>query len=185
MKRLFLFLVMAFGLMVINSCQKADHDEVDEIEIADADFAGSLTPFSFEIAEDNSEGNVGFLQTARMFFLDMSSENAEKYVEIIQEAIKEDIPIEVYIFPNTTNIAGVKRASKETIERYKKTFGEELPAEAGFRGRCRAADGGLVVFGRGEYLIFIDRKQVQLFSEAKKSCIKSIFVIYLQHKCFL
>lgn len=70
----------------------------------------------------NNIVNIGFMQSARVFTLDMRLPNSSEFLKILKVAVKEEIPVKVEVFEGTTEIAGISAASVEGTNQYKKAI---------------------------------------------------------------
>jgi hypothetical protein len=86
---------------------------------------GSLTPTTVNVK--NNRADVFFVQTAMVFTLDLREQNSREYLDLINTAIKNEVPVAVSVYKNgildsKVEIAAVKEASREAIEKYKADY---------------------------------------------------------------
>jgi len=117
-----LILALIALVFTIGSCEKQSEPASFEIDWDSTDFRGNLTPDI--ISEELQEGiaRIGFMQTAVLFTLKVGTEEGRHFLTAIQNAKKAMVPIEVYVFPKTTEIAGVKPASSEAVKAFKSSI---------------------------------------------------------------
>lgn len=72
----------------------------------------------FVISEGEDGAHIGFIQSARSFYLDPGLEEYTRYMEMLKNAKEYDIPFNVYVFKETNDIAQVKYTSLEEIDAY-------------------------------------------------------------------
>lgn len=116
-----IFTIFTILFIPLTSCQNDFKDEKDEAEVVTpiVDFnelegIGAVVPIS--ITQDESLVIVNFLQFARHFYLDTNLENQDVIIKILSDALQEKIPVRVYTFKETDDIAFVEKASKEEID---------------------------------------------------------------------
>lgn len=95
----------------MNAILKDEQLNKDELNLL-----GATVPFVAEKGE--SETIFGFLPHARIFTLDMKRKYADIYLYVLEELERSDVPVRIYLFPNSNDVAFVEMASKEEIQRY-------------------------------------------------------------------
>ncbi|RQO75011.1 hypothetical protein DBR43_06450 [Pedobacter sp. KBW06] len=65
---------------------------------------------------------VGFLQSARPFTLNLKIPKAHKYIDLLKLALKDNLPLKVYVFENSTEIAELQKAPAEIVKAFKKSI---------------------------------------------------------------
>lgn len=75
----------------------------------------------YVIEKGDSVTTLGFIPHAQIFSLDMKRKNADIYLYLLEESKKSDVPVKVYLFPATNNVAFVEIASKEEIKQYEQS----------------------------------------------------------------
>ncbi|WP_298221670.1 protein-glutamine glutaminase family protein [Flavobacterium sp.] len=105
-----------FMLWLLNSCSsetayvREDVKEVEEI----AKFA----PFNITI--DHAKARVSFVQTPIPFEMDLSTDKHTSDIRLIEEVIGKDIPLKVFVYKGTNQIAKVLLGTEQDILDYRK-----------------------------------------------------------------
>lgn len=115
-------------LVVFSSCSS----KKDNIEAASTE-AGALTahlvPTIIQDAEADSKYldryRVGFMQSARWFYIIKNRTNALHDRELIEWGIKNRIPLSVTFKEPHAEIVKVKKASKKVVEEFRKRVGDQ------------------------------------------------------------
>ena len=126
-------LVLCFFLPVgcNNSEEKDLGDTSPKIEKSDLVFLGLTVPFSIQEQVNSSAWTMGLSPHARVFFIrenvrffDTVSGGREvafygsEFLQLLANSEEQDIPVKVYVYPDTNEICWVEEASVEEIERY-------------------------------------------------------------------
>ena len=118
----FYFTFISFLVLSLNSCKNDDVSPLEseaEIQIERSEMIelGLVTPFVINDVEGGSE--IGFLESARPFFLNEKLKDSKEFSGLLNNAIKTEAPLRVYLFPETSNIAFVEDATEADMEIYK------------------------------------------------------------------
>ncbi|NSL85925.1 hypothetical protein ECE50_003720 [Chitinophaga sp. Mgbs1] len=129
MKKIFIGLiaVAAFAVMSVVSCKKDGHPETATPQAVNSDIvmAGNFTPFTLNTG-NAGPSTVGFVQSARLYEIDLSRIGANVDADLLRKAIQDEIPVEVYLYRNTNKIAQVKPAGEPALAAYRKM--QQAPA---------------------------------------------------------
>jgi hypothetical protein len=128
---LFVLLIGMGGAFV--ACQKENKNSAPVETIVRTDSSkvfGSLTPTTVNIK--NNRADVFFVQTPLVFTLDLREQNSKKYLDLINAAVKNEMPVAVSVYKNgmvesKIEIAAVREASREAIDRYKNEYTPNRP----------------------------------------------------------
>jgi hypothetical protein len=115
------------------ACNKENKSEtpVETIIRTDStrDF-GSLTPTTVNVS--NNRANIYFVQTPLVFTLNLREKGSKQYLDLINTAIKKDIPVAVSIYKHggigsMLEIAGIKDASPLALEKFAVDYTPKKP----------------------------------------------------------
>ncbi len=128
-KILSLFMAISFIAFIVISCNKDKGSGADESGSAVKVDKGPKTRLGNYLPDDvtiqgNNRATVRLLPSAAQYTLDVSSAESKKYELILKDGIQKGIPVEVYVYENTTEIAEVKVATKEIVTAFNKQKGE-------------------------------------------------------------
>lgn len=129
MKKSIIYL-LTIGLLalVVISCSKKSNDADPLAERGlEKQFMGSFLPDMFDVQKGNV-ANVRLLPSSARYTLDLSLPNAEKYGKILKEGIENGVPVEVYVYEKTNEIAEVKPASEQALAKFSANKGESAPS---------------------------------------------------------
>lgn len=123
-----LLMVLALPLMFFFACNKskdvAPHEENTSAKVV----LGEYAPHMIDGPKDNIV-KIGFMQSARLFTLDMRLKSSNAYLKALKVALEDEVPVTVIIYEGSTEIAEISTASKVGIEQYKKaTTSSSTPA---------------------------------------------------------
>ncbi|MCG6189005.1 hypothetical protein [Maribellus maritimus] len=113
---------IASVLIAMISCNKetenppgGDHLTPEEIE--EQAFLGVTVPF---LIQEDSDGiyTVGLSPHARPFSFSEKLTDGTKHLKLLKDSKETDIPVRVYVYPNTNDIWWVEEATKEDIQKY-------------------------------------------------------------------
>lgn len=116
MKKIISFFVATFLIaIVVISCNK---DKTSKTVKTDRglkkELLGNYLPDAFDVQQKNI-AFVRLLPSAARYTLDLTLPDAKKYEEIIKEGMRDGIPVEVYLYEKTYEIAEVRRAKEQTV----------------------------------------------------------------------
>ena len=127
--------VFICSFFLIVCCQgneeKALGDTAPKMEKSDLDFIGITVPFYIQKNENYSIYTMGLSPHARTFFLKdnmryfgTTSTGREAFyyssdfLLLLKNSEEKDIPLRVYVFPNTNEVYWVEEATAEEIKKY-------------------------------------------------------------------
>jgi len=116
-----LSLVFALPLFLFFACNKGNHPDPSKENQQTKVALGEFAPQMVEAPKDGIV-KVGFMQSARVFTLDMNSKNSTEYLKSLQSALENEVPVLIHVYEGTTEIAEVAAASKTGTEQYKKSI---------------------------------------------------------------
>lgn len=132
----YLFVVLIGTTGTFIACQKenkngASTETIETIVRTDSSKAyGNLTPTTVSIK--NNRADVFFVQTPMVFTIDLRERNSRKNLDLINAAIKKEIPVAVSIYKDgivdsKIEIAAVAEASREAIDKYQQDYTPKRP----------------------------------------------------------
>ena len=74
----------------------------------------------FQVIMEGNVALIGFIETQTPFTLDLSNKANAPYLKTIQDAIKSDLAMKVFVKENTTEIVSVNSLSQREVYEYKK-----------------------------------------------------------------
>lgn len=117
--KLLLVLAIALPLLFFFACNKSKTTAPAEENTAAKVVLGEYAPQMVD-GPKNDVVKVGFMQSARLFTLNMRLEKSAEYLKILKSALANEIPVKVQIYEGTTEIAEVSNANTLAVEQYKK-----------------------------------------------------------------
>lgn len=105
-----------------NANHELNSNSKETKDVAMKDF-GKTVPVGIE--EENGKLKVSFILTAQFYEITPSEEN-EKYISMIRQAVQDEAPIHVFIKPNSHEIAKVEKATEEDIRYFKSILTKEV-----------------------------------------------------------
>ena len=106
-------------------------DTAPKVDKSDLDFIGITVPFHIQKYENSSTYTMGLSPYARTFFLKenmrfygTTSKGKEiafyggEFIQLLENSEKKDIPLRVYVYPNTNEVYWVEEATAEEIKKY-------------------------------------------------------------------
>ncbi len=113
---------IAFVSIAMISCNKETDnplggDHLTPEEMKEQAFLGVTVPFLIQEADDGIY-TVGLSPHARSFSFSEKLMNGTKHLKLLKDSKESDIPVRVYIYPNTNNIWWVEEATEEDIQKY-------------------------------------------------------------------
>lgn len=133
---------IAFASIVMIGCNKSDDpaclkcDTAPTVVKSDLQYIGWTVPFSIQAMENDSPVyTLGLSPYARVFSFDENVLNqalyditpdgrktndqfGSKFIELLKESEQNDVPVRVYILPETTEIWWVEKATEEDLRSY-------------------------------------------------------------------
>ncbi|MCC8186115.1 MAG: hypothetical protein LIP08_01020 [Bacteroides sp.] len=88
--------------------------------------SGELVPTRVEVKE--GVAYIAFVQSARLFHMDMELENGNQYLAWLEQAIRENHPVTVSVEEGTTTVVEIAPAPESAIQTYQESL--LPPAEA-------------------------------------------------------
>lgn len=91
---------------------------------------GSLTPTTVNVS--NNRANIYFVQTPLVFTLDLREKNSKQYLNLVNAAIKKNIPVAISIYKDggigsMLEIAIIKDAPPQALERFAVDYTPKQP----------------------------------------------------------
>lgn len=77
---------------------------------------GEYTPYL--VTKNGDIVTAGFVQSARLYKLDLRMANARQYLRQLSLALKKDMPVKVMVYKDSDDIASVTAASEAAQQRY-------------------------------------------------------------------
>lgn len=87
------------------------------------DNLGPVVPYAIDEKQDRI--SLGFIPHARVFYLDAQTPQSGKYLSMLEKSMSSRIPVNVYLFPGTTDIALIEKTTKKEREHHKKNWSGE------------------------------------------------------------
>lgn len=87
------------------------------------DTLGPVVPYAIDKMQDRI--SLGFIPHARVFYLDVQSPQSATNIKMLEESMSSRIPVNVFLFPGTTDIALIKKTTKKERELHKKKWSGE------------------------------------------------------------
>ncbi len=115
--RIAVFLFSIVATFLFFSCEKEGKEDIEKTVTDITNSISVLTPFDLKI--ENNEALVSFVQSAKLYTVDLSSKESDKQIEVIKEAIANDIPLKIFVNKNTGNILKIETVSQIEVARYK------------------------------------------------------------------
>jgi len=127
-KILSLLTAICFVALIVISCNKDKNGVAGSGSAVKTDkglksLLGNYLPDDINV-QKNNVAIVRLLPSAAQYTLDLSSPDAKKYEAILKAGIQNGIPVEVYVYDKTTEIAEVKTASTATVKAFNLQKGE-------------------------------------------------------------
>jgi hypothetical protein len=122
MKKSILFLTCVSVLMFSCNSDGGERTELDSQTelIEELDELGLVTPFMINDVEGGAI--VGFIESARPFFLDVVGlTDGKEHLDVLKNAIKHDHPLKVYLFSGTNNIHSIGNATDDELQKYEES----------------------------------------------------------------
>ncbi|WP_123912756.1 protein-glutamine glutaminase [Chryseobacterium pennipullorum] len=131
MKKFLLSMMVFASVLSFNSCSDSGVNQEnlstkESAEFVTKDF-GKTVPVGIE--KENGNYKVSFIITAQPFEIKASKEN-EAYISMIQQAVKDESPIHVFVKGNTNEIAKVEKASEEDVRYFRSVLTKEVKGES-------------------------------------------------------
>ncbi|UKB85470.1 hypothetical protein LF887_07565 [Chryseobacterium sp. MEBOG06] len=133
MKKFLLSMMVFVTMLSFNACSDSSAGQDQNLtskessEIGMKDF-GRTVPVGIE--KENGKFKVSFIISAQPYEIKDSKEN-ESYISMIQQAVKDESPIHIFLKSNTNEIAKVEKATEEDIRFFKSAFTKEEKTEKG------------------------------------------------------
>lgn len=110
----------------MNSCKDSDESAIGNdtpliVQKSDLVFLGCTVPFSIQENETPPSHSLGLSPYARIFAFNENIRYGSKFLELLKGSEETDIPVRVYVYPNTSEIYWVEKASDEEIKKYEET----------------------------------------------------------------
>lgn len=118
-------------VLSFNSCSDSNANQDPNLvskessEMALKDF-GKTVPVGIE--KENGKYKVSFIVSAQPFQIKDSKDN-EAYISMIEQAVKDESPIHVFMKGNTTEIAKVEKATQDDIRYFKSVLTKETKSD--------------------------------------------------------
>jgi Glutaminase len=118
------FIFSIVSIFLIFSCEKESKENINDSIPTITNSISVLTPFDMKV--QNNIALISFVQSAKLFTIDLSMEDSDKQIAIIKKAIADDIPLKIFVKENTGNIVKIENVSQIEVTRYKSLlFGPE------------------------------------------------------------
>lgn len=121
MKKLLLLTSFTLLLWTLFSCNNEDLNQKDpdsqlNIDKSELSELGVVTTCTVE--NDETEAQVGFLESARPFYLNANTKRKKEYLELLKAAATDHSPLKVYLISETNSIAHIEKVSEAELEYY-------------------------------------------------------------------
>ncbi|MBB6369431.1 protein-glutamine glutaminase [Chryseobacterium shigense] len=129
MKKFLLSVMVFVAAMSFNSCTDSGAEQqMSQNETIDKTFTDLGKTIPVGIEDENGTLKVSFIVTAQFYTITPTEEN-EKYISLIREAVKNETPIQVFIKPNTHEITKVEKGNEEDIRFFKSAYTKQAKSE--------------------------------------------------------
>jgi len=120
-----LVLAAFFVSTFLVSCDKKS-EEVDRVDRTNTSgvLLAEITPM-FANRVNNDSVAVAFFQTAMPYYLNLKERNSTEVLKRINNAIEENVPVALYIYEGTKQIARVEKASEKSTKRFREVLSTE------------------------------------------------------------
>ena len=127
MKTMYLNLIfksifIAFVSITMLSCNKETDnslggDQLRPEEIKEQAFLGVTVPF---LIQEEGDGiyTLGLSPYARPFSFSEKLMNGTKHLKLLKDSKETDVPVRVYVYPNSNDIWWVEEATEEDVQKY-------------------------------------------------------------------
>ncbi|HCA08404.1 MAG TPA: hypothetical protein DEO71_14620 [Chryseobacterium sp.] len=128
--RKFLLSMMVFvAALSFNACNDSNAEQqMSQNETSNKPLTALGKTIPVGIEDENGTLKVSFIVTAQFYTITPTKEN-EAYISLIREAVKNESPIQVFIKPNTHEIAKVEKGSEEDVRFFKSAYTKEAKSE--------------------------------------------------------
>jgi Glutaminase len=111
------FIFSIVSMFLIFSCEKESKENINDSAPTVTNSISVLTPFDMKV--QNNIALISFVQSAKLFTIDLSSKESDKQIEVVKEAIANDIPLKIFVKKNTSSIIKIETVSQIEVARYK------------------------------------------------------------------